>query len=758
MTDKEFIPELHDIGKLVDDKVKDEIKKIIGKSWKSHCFIDFNFQELQNNGYSFTKPSSPSWWGQYHHEIKVYKDIKEWDDIPEKYRYDVFLLILADHIASSISRAISDNNEFEELSNIKLKYNDLFGDSYSDKKDKEYKGIYKLWNTKFYINMEKTGKYWAKFRSINDLKTVFNEIDNCIAGEEFLNKYKENLLLTPEDKSILRNITSLYTHIELVGKIYRILKRNTNFNIESDGSMTVEYEDKKVNTINDAETKWEWRLVKCWIKFPHSFVRLQDINLVKKRKELIEHLTNNFKDEVLFATSDFVMLFLPLNQDLNEIFNKFLDYGFYIEVDEIISKLKLLESTLDKKIHKMRKSNANDIDAKIYKKYLLPDMPNELNPPICDICQQRKGIEREKENIKEWICDKCWEIRNMGDPFEEYAKIWEKEGVKVGWFKFSIDQRKLEEWLIKAFEDYIEWIYPKIFDDVNKRYYSIKSEIDKVEEKQNELKEKEKEQKMLINKVKKGCRTEEVTNRLNELSQEIKNLKNKLKNLKKKIKKLESQENKLKLLKEKINNPNYYIKKTLDEFRPLAPQIDFNKDYEEMLKEFWKKFEDRDDIKKPISDYNELGVFKYSPKLTKEIIETYLEVFNKYFPDVKGDDCCPICLSLSIANIKYPIREHWRFFEKEEKSFLNIRKHNAFIERYTKDDVYKILKVINDIESSSFLYKLVQLDNSLNSEIYLTIEIFNNRKKYPEVHKLFSENIAPSKILNLYRIIGDTNE
>jgi len=188
-------------------------------------------------------------------------------------------------------------------------------------------------------------------------------------------------------------------------------------------------------------------------------------------------------------------------------------------------------------------------------------------------------------------------------------------------------------------------------------------------------------------------------------------------------------------------------------FRPLAPQIDFNKDYEEMLKEFWKKFEDRDDIKRPISDYNELGVFKYSPELTKEVIRAYLEVFNKYFPDVKGDKNCPISLSLSIANIKYPIREHWRFFEKEEKSFLNVRKHNAFIERYTKYEVCRILEVINNIKSKSFLYKLVQLDNSLNSEMYLAVEVFNNQKKYPEVYKLFSEKIKPSKILNLYRVL-----
>ncbi|WP_421078524.1 hypothetical protein Mjas_04285 [Methanothermococcus sp. Ax23] len=745
MINKQFIPELHDIGKLVDDKVKEDIKNLNGKPWKGHCFVNFDFQELRNKGYYLTKSSSPSWLGQYHHEVDNRMDINEWDkEIPEICRYYVFLLILADNIASSVSRAISDKDGFEELKEISLEDVNL------------NKGVYKPWNTTFYDNMEKTGKYWAAFNNIDNLKKVFEEIDNCNSGKDFLNKYKENLLLTPEDKSILRNITSLYAHVELVGKIYRVLMKNTRFNIESDGSITIEYDEEKAKTINDAKNNWEWRLVKCWIRFPHSFVRLRDINLLKKRNELINYLTNKFEDEILFATSDFVILFLPLNQDLKEIFKPFLDYGFYIEVNEIVSKLELFESTLDVKILEKRKSGINNIDAKIYKKYLLPDIPDEINPPICDICQQRKGIEREKENIKEWICKKCQKIREMGEPFREYAEKWEKESVRVCWFKFSIDQRKLEDWLIKAFEEYIEQIYPKIFDKVVSKYDSIKSEIGKLKEKENELDEKKKEHEILKKKARNGSSiNNEEIERLKELSQKIKKIKKEIKKLKNKLKskkaydKLNSLEEKIKIIK----NKKQYITSILNEFRPLAPQIDFNKDYEKMLKEFWKKFEDRNDIKKPISDYEELGVFKYSPDLTKEIIKTYLGVFNKYFPDVKGNNDCPINLSLSISNIKYPIREHWRFFEKEEKSFLNVRKHNAFIENYSKNEVDNILKVINDIKSKSFLYKLTELESSLNSEIYLNIEVFNNMKKYPEVHKLFTKNIHPFKILNLCRIL-----
>jgi hypothetical protein len=665
MVKQKFIPELHDIGKLVDSKVKDNVEEQIGRSWKGHVFINFDFQS-----FGISQPTSPSWWGQYHHETsEVSKDINQWNlmdtngnTIPPKEKYHLFLLILADHLASSVSRATL------ELGRKKAKQ----------------EGVLKLWKKGFYQKEQKKGRYWAAFKTVDDLKTVFNEIQNCQSGEEFLHKYKKNLLLTPEDKSVPRNVTSLYTHVELVGKIYRVLEKNTKLITEPDGTISIEYENgKKVKTIKEAEGdnfiyfknknkeyfgtnkgKWQARLVKCWIKFPHSFVRLRDINLLRKREELVNCIASYYKDEVIFATSDFITLFLPPNQDLKEIFNPLLDWGFYIEVEETLADLGILNSILDWKTLQARKSNdkqrlqvLNNRSTKIYKKYLMPEMPEEIQPPICDICQQRRGIERPKENIREWICDKCQEIRDFGEPFDEYGDVWEKEGVKVCWFKFSLDQNKLETWLQNTFEEYI--------DSHNLRNANI-------------LK---------------------------------------------------------------------------DEFRPLALQVDINKDYKKMLKEFWKEFKKVEDIEKPIRDYDELGVFKFSPDLAKKVIDKFLVLSDEYFPDCASDENSPISLSLSVANIKYPIRDHWRFFEEGNKNFFNVRYHKVFDEKYTKDELKNIIEVIDTETSSSFLHKLAELENSINSDIYIAVEIFNNRKRYPEVYELFSKEIKPSKFLNLYRLL-----
>ena len=700
MSSPKFIPELHDIGKLVDEKVKDELRNRFGSSWRGHVFVDIDFQKL-----GISQPTSPSWWAQYHHicydnnnktwtdcdrdklKKKLHTSIVEidfncWDFIPQNFGLNLFLLILADHLASSVSRAVGGR-----------------GPSAPE-------GIWKLWNQNYHNSQKKKGKIWAAFKTINDLKNLFYEIENCQSGEEFLSKYRENLLLTPEDKSVPRNVTSLYTHAELVGKIYRVLERNAKVVIESDGTIAIEYNGERVKTIKEAEGdnfiyfkdkngehygkkgKWQARLVKCWIKFPHSFVRLHDINLLRKREELVNCIASYYKDEVIFATSDFITLFLSPNQDLKEILKPLLDWGFYIEVEETLADLGILNSILDRKTLRARKcveefekredckkkpkeefenqlNVLNSRDTKVYRRYLMSEIPDEIQPHICDICQQRRGIERIKETIREWVCEKCQEIRDMGEPFREYATVWEEEGVKVCWFKFSLDQKKLEDWLQNAFGKYV--------DSFNFKQANI------------------------------------------------------LKN----------------------------------EFRALALQVDFNKDYKEMLKEFWERLskklsddEEKNDIKLPIKEYHELGVFKYSPQLTQKVVETFLDVFDKYFPDCISNENSPISLSLSIASIKYPIREHWRFFEENSKNFLNVRYHKVFDEKYTKDELKIIIeKVINLETSSSFLHKLVQLEERLQSEIHIAVEIFNNRKKYPEIYELFSRGIKPSKFLNLYKLL-----
>ncbi len=645
--EKEFIAELHDIGKLLD-KDSPELQQY---HLTGHTFENFDFEK-----FGIKKPTSPSWWAQYHHTNNICEEDlnigDSWKDIPQEYRPDLFLLILADHLASSISRVLP-----HQLGSA--------GKS---------EGVLKLWNRKFYENEKNKGKYWADFKSKKYLKKLFEIIDTITSPEDFLNQNKEYFFLTPEDKSKPRNITSLYTHIELVGKIYRVLKKHCKIKIES--LLELKLNGKTVKTIKDAEGgnrtegnqniekgKWQARFVKCYIKYPHSFVRLQDINLLVKRNNLAEDFFAEYKDYVMFHTSDFISLFLPIGMELKKMFKDFLNNGFFIEYIETIADLGILRSNLDIKIIRDWKSNRSDIikvlnsrNTRVYRKILLPEMLDKIVPPICDICQINHGKERMKENIKEWICDKCYEVRESGESFK-YPDQWQEN--KIVWFKFNLNTEKLENWLQKVFEEYIDSL--------------------------------------------------------------------------------------------KINNAQ-----TLkNEFRSLACQSDFVKDYKGMIKAFWHKASDL--AKKPISNYDELGVFQYSGENVKKIIETFLEVYNEYFPNCKGDYSSPISLSLSISNVKYPVREHFRFFENPD-GFLNIRNQNIFHSSYEKKEIKYL---INNLQPKSlhFLYKLASIYEKTGSDISVIVEIMDKRKSKQDISDLYSKiEIPPEKILNFYRITEVENE
>ncbi|MGC8979300.1 hypothetical protein [Caldisericum sp.] len=644
---KEFIAELHDIGKLVD---KDRLSKF---KLTGHTFEDFDF--AANN---ITKPSSPSWWTQYHHKVEANKDINTWSDIPPECRPNIFLLIIADHLASSVSRALPPLGSAGES-----------------------EGVLKLWNYKFYENEKSKGKNWAAFVSDDDLKGMFETFDKITSPYEFLDKYRENLLITPEDKSKPRDITSLYTHIELVGKIYRVLKRHIN--LENNGEIRLKLNNVEVKRIKEAEGgdrttgnqdiekgKWQARFVKCYLKHPHSFVRLQDINLLVKRKELIEGFVKKNSDYVMFYTSDFISLFLPLGIDLNEFFKDFLDNGFFVEYIETIADLGVLRSNLDTKIIRARENrNDNTLqvlnrrDTKVYKKIIMSEdiNNNEILPPICDICQIRPAKERIKENIKEWICDRCYEIRESGASFN-YSEDWLVE--KVVWFKFTLNNEKLEAWLQIAFGRYIDSL-------------SIKN------------------------------------------SQILK-----------------------------------------DEFRSLACFTDFINDYKKMIRTFWEEINNRNlsDIKMPIYGYEELGVCQYSGKTTQNIIEVFLEVYSEYFHNCDGDSSSPISLSLSISNIKYPLREHFRFFEHPE-GFINIRNQDLFQINYDKNEIEWLLKNIQLPQSKHFLYKLAGIYEKTKSDINISVEIINNKKTQPDIYDFYLKfNTSPEKILNFHRIVEVENE
>ncbi|MFW9997590.1 MAG: hypothetical protein ACFFD4_36455 [Candidatus Odinarchaeota archaeon] len=433
--------EFHDIAKLVDSK---ELEKKEGILIKDQQFS--KFEEL-NPGYQ--SPSSASWYSRLADD-RNFKSLKS-SRVPEDYRPDVLLTKVADEVAASVSRTPRVSGDFGG----KIRRGDFV-----------VEGISVLWNPDFYSNEKKLGKHWAAARTADQLRELFAFINTCNDPERLFDKYREHLFLTPEDKSVPFNIVSLYTHLELTGKIYRILKRYSRV-IKQDNGVFLEYSGntafQKTEITGgridkpDSMGKWQFRLVGCEILFPQVISRLQDLNVFRKRMELIRQFSSNgnTKDHVLFFTDDWMYLFAPVEDEcrLQDLLKPFLDAGFTIDYAEIEAELGLLVSSKFDLLLEKRK-NVPKRHLKLREWSLHRNLVGEIIPPLCDSCQLEQGIERIKGQVSEFLCDSCIDIRESGLPAREFAR-WEEEGLKAGWLKISLDNKQLDETIERLFTGYV---------------------------------------------------------------------------------------------------------------------------------------------------------------------------------------------------------------------------------------------------------------------------------------------------------------
>ena len=644
MNDRPFIAELHDIGKLVDRQALNQA----GIKTSGHTFHDFDFSQI-----GISQPSSPSWWGQFSDEVKSLTSTK----IPWEYISDVLLTNIADELAASISRTWGKKGEVTE-------------------------GLYVLWNPGYYRKKVNAGKKWAAFTTLDEVREMFQFIEECNNPEEFFERYGGNLRLTAEDKSAPVNVVDLFTHLELTGKIYRVLKEHSDFDRQKNKLI---YCNNAIQQVNEAtggrineptqKGKWVYRLIFCSIAFPHSLSRLQDLNVFRKKADLIKAFSEDesTRDYVLFFTDDFMCLFVPKEEEVRtkELLETFLRAGFIIDCREMEAELNLLTSSM-KRAYENFHSLSTTRHLKLYEKRANFDFSPEIRPHLCDSCQIMHGKERVKDQIYEYLCDTCYDIREMGVPAREYAE-WEEKGLRAAWIKITLDQEQMLKTLHRLYEEYV---------DTHSAMQSI-------------------------------CNSDK------------------------------------KVLK--------------DSFRPLAVQMDFIKDYKLLLKAFndqiyeitdkdGNSFFTEENFLYPIVGYYEFGMFKvYSGKDILKVLDLFYNLLEEYFPKCLKDS--PIKLSISLAQVKYPYQEHWRFLSMP-KNIINIQSPRSSKLRINLSQ-YKLLREKirrEDTILSHFLHRLANIELETKSNMTVMLELFNNRKNFPVLLELIQNNLSVHQILDFYKL------
>lgn len=662
MKAKSYIAELHDIGKLAD---REALEKA-GLKISGHTFHNFDFTQL-----GIQPPSSPSWWGQWSDSIRSLEATSELPptitDIGKGY---IMLTKIADTLAASISRAWG-------------------------KKGDVVKEVRLLWQPDFYKSIP---QYWAAFRTPEALKQMFAFLDECQAPEEFFQRYADHLRLTPEDKSTPLNFVSLATHLDLTGKVFRVLNYWSKL-VTENGKPRLEYGGRKVTNVTEAcgdrategvnRGKWIFRLLQCHVHFPQSLVRLQDLNALRLRSRMIQEIAEKQKIPndverqpyaVLFHTDNFLCLFMPQKSllSLHQVLQPLLVEGFWIECEELEAELNLLTSTGVRTRQQLIEKWGSREKAREKRSFELrcrsvwPDLEKEIAPPLCDLCQQRRGELYIKDQIREWLCPVCRKIRDMGEPCRELAQ-WDEEGKPVAWLKISLDQELLLQCLTRLFNDYVD-------------------------------------NGPGMNQVAEDDRTA----------------------LKESFRPLAAQ----------MEFVRHY-QRFLESFH--AQLYSLNIEPETVLY--------------PIPEYKELIVLRLDHEAALgAVLDSFLQLLQEHFPKCLGD--CPIRISASASNIKHPYHEHWRFFEEAQKPgvIFDLQQPGVRRVQLTARQYQALRQELRDKKLSHFLHRLSRIEMQFG-EVFATVEALNERHKFPQLLKLLEQHkLTFRQILDFYRLIGIAEE
>ncbi|MBK7387401.1 MAG: hypothetical protein IPI63_12105 [Methanothrix sp.] len=674
---KPFIAELHDIGKLVDVSA---LKRSGLDKVKGHTYHKFDLSQL-----GIEAPASPSWLGQWHDEFKsLEKKSGLPANIDDKGRACLLLTVISDRLASTISRTRVAGEEKPGF-------------------DRILEGVNLLWRPNYYKEEQMKGNHWAAFRTPNELKEMFNFIDDCESPEDFFTKYKISLSLTPEDKSVPRNIIPLRTHLDLTGKIFRVLLYWTQINNEN-GMLKLKYDNQEITSFPQAaggrinennKGKWIFRLIKCYVRFPQSIARLQDLNVLELRGEMIRKIVDDQKLNgdpecqpyaVLFNTDDFLCLILPRENilDIADIVNPLLQKGFWIEYEELEAELNLITSNGAKAREQLIAINNGDRSAARKKRYLelrrgylWPNISEIIEPPLCDLCQQRRGERYIKDQITEWLCPICYGIRKMGEPAKIISE-WEDAEKQVLWLKVSLDQEQLARYLQLLFDKYID----------------------------------------------NGPGMAEVPLEARE-------------EFKKNFRPLAAQM-------EFIDQYRTFLK----EFRDILCKE--NEHFSQMTIDI-----QTDAITYPIKNYNELTVIRLDKnEILGQILDAFYSLLQRWFPECLED--CPIRLAASLGNIKYPYQEHWRFFEKPQLSgsVFRLQQPGTHIVELKSSQFLALRNKLRGDKLSHALHQLAVVETDAG-DLTAMIQALNQRKRFPEIFELMWQNkLSLRQILDFYSLVG----
>jgi hypothetical protein len=273
--------------------------------------------------------------------------------------------------------------------------------------------------------------------------------------EQLHSRYGELLDAIPEEKALPQCVTRLKTHLDLVGKVYRVLRRYVDVDFATRG---LRYNNVPAKDVSTAEASWEFRLMRCKVTFEQRPSRAHDLGVFLKLHDVMQRVGQ--EDHALLHTLDALWLLLP-GEDvlaLRTVLSPLLDAGFTVEAE--VAEVPL--ATLSSDVFEKRK----DLVRKLC---LQPQLAPSLPPKLCELCQvQRASLQPvidERSGIQEFLCDTCKGYRDLSKnrgTFRKLGDLWEELDISVAWVRIHIDYVHLHRTLRGLYRAYLDQLPPKV--------------------------------------------------------------------------------------------------------------------------------------------------------------------------------------------------------------------------------------------------------------------------------------------------------
>lgn len=433
MSEDELIPELHDVGKLLDNEALGAAIPGWPSEQGGHCFTDSARNPIALADLRLPQPSGLSWYGVVNHHERIPPqaeitdpNVKAWRNSPEVYAAapELILLKAADHLAASTSRATKQEGGGP-------------GDPWPELKSAIRQRLWSLGRAPRQPSLLTTGA------ELCELLDLLNEQPPDL--RRFLERYRESLDNVPEDKGFPRSVTTLRAHLDLVGRYYRTLRRFSDVR-HPGGRPLMEYAGQSARSCKDVEQNWRFRLARCRIRLPAIPARLRDLGVFQRLEAALDQIQADpdRRDHLLLATLQDLLLVLPVEgaRTLRNVVQPLLDAGFEVEARVREAPLGVLTDW--------------DKPGLVTSHYLQSnDLPAQIIPSLCEVCQLAQGKlwQKRPDDVSEYLCITCTETR------EKYSQRFERlEGWGTGyavWLRVFLDFGALDEHLRDLFRQYI---------------------------------------------------------------------------------------------------------------------------------------------------------------------------------------------------------------------------------------------------------------------------------------------------------------